>query len=226
MKNIFPILLIALVGYISCNRTTKTEPTNTQSTEVSSPYNKAVSDMVSTISSGQHNPAPQPEMTSEDSVKFWEIDAYVRWAEKERNTSLNRKDLQLKLFTEQDYFSYTKQDKNIIEAVLVFRDGDESRRHYYYFKDGKYAFYRDLTMRIDSTSTFAKEIIVFFDDDEIFNVGERAIELPPGGNPNNLLGLEFLRPDVDKKAIKQEIETLWEKLFNEIANNELKASNG
>ena len=226
MKIIVPILLIAAVGFFACNRTTPAEPAQTEVAPPSkNPMSKSSNAM--SVSSGKkvsiplvpHNPVPQPELTPEIIAKHNATDELVKFAETERNKSLDRTDLVVQLLSDQDHLFYTKKDGEFVEALLSSKMENESLRHYYYFNGEGFAFYRRLEWQPMADKPFARETIVFFEDGEIFDIQIREAALEQGQGPNKLFGEKFNRPPVDKVAYKEEISYMWGVMLGEIEKN-------
>lgn len=170
----------------------------------------------------EHHPVPQPAMTTEVAEKIMDIDELVRYAEKERNKSLVRKDVTMTLFSEQDQFFYTSKENKVVEAMLNYKAGDNYFRHYFYFNDTGFAFYRLRDWYNGEVEPYSKELIVFFENNEIIDVRERKLILEPGEEgPNRLLNETFKRIPVDKKAIMEEIMSVWNPLLEEINDHEM-----
>lgn len=219
MRNLFPILLIAtFVAFSACNRNTKADPVITNSTKAEE---KAEGKLVSKPDI-KHNPQPQPPLSPQDSAQLYIIDDFVKDVERERGKTYPRKDIALKLFSDKDNLFYTTEGNKIMEAVIISQMTEDDReRHYYYFKDNQYEFYRHLEMPLGAAAPFVQETIVFFKDNKIFEVQQRRLDLKVGENPNKLLREKFIRPDVDKEAMEKEIFGVWAKLFDAIEENEM-----
>lgn len=180
-----------------------------------------IAKMIDAEAKPHHNPKPQAPLSPADSAKLYKIDDVVKFVEGERNKSFDRTDLRLNIITDDDFFFYTSKDKKIQEALLSFKKEDKNGRHYFYFKDGQFIFYRKLRFLPTEIVPYSRETIVFFENNEIFEVQERKVDLKVGEGPNRIFAQPFTRPDVDKKAMKEEIETLWGILFKEIERHEL-----
>ncbi|MEZ4931385.1 MAG: hypothetical protein R2788_04540 [Saprospiraceae bacterium] len=219
MRNLFPIMLIAtFVAFYACNRNTKADPIITDSTKATEKAEgKLVSEAVI-----KHNPKPQAPLSPQDSAQLFVIDNYVKKVEGERGKTYPRKDIALKLFSNKDNMFYTTEGNKIMEAVIISQITEDDReRHYFYFKDNQYEFYRHLEMMLGLEAPFVQETIVFFKDNKIFEVQQRRLDLRVGENPNKLLREKFIRPDVDKEAMEKEIFAVWDKLFDAIEENEM-----
>ncbi|HHM20517.1 MAG TPA: hypothetical protein ENJ20_00710 [Bacteroidetes bacterium] len=175
----------------------------------------------------EHHPVPQPPLSEKDSLQLFVTDSLVRFAEKERNRSLVRKNMMLKMFTDEDFCYYTSKDQKIVEAVIGYKKGGYSMRHYFFFNGDHFAFYRRLEWELDGAAPYAQETIAFFkDNNDLFEIQKRRVELEEKDTPNRLLGKRFSRPAVDKKAWKEEIMALWSALFREIEYNEMGFNDG
>ncbi len=238
MRNLFPILLITIlsIGYYGCNRNTKADPVKNETTEAVNPEKEKMRKSAGmTATSGisapkkdaalkniQHNPVPQAPLSKQDSAKLYVTDDYVKIVEAGRGKTYPRKDIKLQLFSDNDNMWYTTEGQKVMEAVIISQKTDKDReRHYYYFKDNAYCFYRHLEMALSGTEPFVQETIVFFEGNKIFEVQQRRLDLKAGENPNKLLGKPFERPAVDKEAMYKEIEWVWGKLFEAIEDNEM-----
>ncbi|MEO1258494.1 MAG: hypothetical protein AAFZ15_06845 [Bacteroidota bacterium] len=224
MRVLFPILLIALVGGCwACNRNTKATP-DTKSPELTE-KERMKKEYEGSVSSGNFvNPDPKPQsaISSKDSAELFKIDDYVTLVESERGKKYKRTDLHQPIFSSSDdHLFYTTDVNKVIEAITILKNGNDRERHYFYFKENTKVFYRHLEIKKDGVLPFAKETIVFFRDDEIFEVQQRMLDLQFGDNPNRLLGKPFDRPDVDKRIIQHDIEKIWDIMFRAIENHEM-----
>ena len=223
MRVLFPILLIALVGgYWACNRNTKATP-ETKSPELTEREKMKKGYENSTVSADfvKADPKPQMKLNPEDSAELYVIDDYVRLIESERGKKYKRTDLQQPIFSTKDHLFYTTDGNKVIESIVIIKDGDDQERYYFYFKDSFKVFYRHLEIFNSGLLPFARETIVFFKEDEIFEVQQRKLDLHVGENPNKLLIQPFTRPDVDMNIVKQDIDKIWAKMFTAIENHEL-----
>lgn len=106
----------------------------------------------------------------------------------------------------------SRKEGKVVRATTSFFLEDGETRDYYFFKNGEIVFFKHREWYPEIESPYAKEMIAYFEGDQVLDIQERKVNLKPGERPHSLLQAPVQASKIDRDSFRQVVFSDWERI--------------